>query len=173
MVWDTTQKLISINLITKFLLIIFLGLLFYNTSFADNLKVIDGDTIKINGERIRFSGIDAPETNYLGKKQLCYLNEVKIFCGKLSTEKLKEKIGNNSVSCDREKNKDRYGRTVAECFVNGESLSVYMVRNGYALDWPRYSKGKFLKDQEFAKKNNLGIWAMKFEYPWVWRANNR
>ena len=66
------SKLISINLITKFLLIIFLGLLFYNTSFADNLKVIDGDTIKINGERIRFSGIDAPETNYLGSQNLLW-----------------------------------------------------------------------------------------------------
>ena len=46
-------------------------------------------------------------------------------------------------------------RFVGECFVNGESLSVYMVRNGYALDWPRYSKGKFLNDQEFAKNNKL------------------
>ncbi len=110
-----------------------LGLLFCSTSFADSLKVIDGDSIKINGERIRFGGIDAPETNYLGKKQPCYLNEVKIFCGKLSTEKLKEKIGNNSVFCEREKNKDRYGRTVAECFVNGESLSKFLVRTGYAF----------------------------------------
>ena len=151
MVWDTTQKLISINLITKFLLIIFLGLLFYNTSFADNLKVIDGDTIKINGERIRFSGIDAPETNYLGKKQLCYLNEVKIFCGKLSTEKLIEKIGNNSVSCEREKNKDRYGRTVAECFVNGESLSKFLVRTGYAFDYAIYSKKNIPKMKSMLK----------------------
>ena len=79
--------------------IVVLTLLFCSTSFADSLKVIDGDSIKINGERIRFGGIDAPETNYLGKKQPCYLNEVKIFCGKLSTEKLKEKIGNNSVFC--------------------------------------------------------------------------
>ena len=85
----------------KLLGILVLGLLFCSNSFANSLKVIDGDSIKINGERIRFGGIDAPETNYLGKKQLCYLNEVKIFCGKLSTEKLKEKIGSNIISCNK------------------------------------------------------------------------
>ena len=47
----------------------FLVLIFYNTSFADNLKIVDGDTIVLNGEKIRFSGIDAPESYYRGKKQ--------------------------------------------------------------------------------------------------------
>ena len=157
----------------KILGIMVLGLLFCSTSFADSLKVIDGDSIKINGERIRFGGIDAPETNYLGKKQPCYLNEVKIFCGKLSTEKLKEKIGNNSVFCEREKNKDRYGRTVAECFVNGESLSKFLVRTGYAFDYAKYSKKKYSQDEEYAKVNKLGLWNMKFEYPWQWRKKIR
>ena len=40
------------------------ALLCCNTSFADGLRVVDGDTININGERIRFGGIDAPETNF-------------------------------------------------------------------------------------------------------------
>ena len=44
-----------------------------------------------------------------------------------------------------------------------------MVRNGYAFDWPYYSKGKFAKDQEYAKINKLGLWNMKFEYPWDWK----
>jgi len=135
--------------------------------------IIDGDTIKINDERIRFGGIDAPETNYRGKKQPCYLKEVKIFCGKLSTEKLKEKIGNNYVYCEREKNKDHNGRTIAECFVNGESLSKYMVRAGYAFDFARYSKKKYLKDEVYAKTNKQGLWYMKFEYPWEWRKKIR
>ena len=160
-------------MLKKLLGVMVLGLLFCSTSFADSLKVIDGDSIKINGERIRFGGIDAPETNYLGKKQPCYLNEVKIFCGKLSTEKLKEKIGNNSVFCEREKNKDRYGRTVAECFVNGESLSKFLVRTGYAFDYALYSKKKYSQDEEYAKVNKLGLWNMKFEYPWQWRKKIR
>ena len=72
----------------KLLGIVVLGLLFCNTSFADSLRVVDGDTININGERIRFGGIDAPETNFWGKKQACYLNEDKVFCGELSKDKL-------------------------------------------------------------------------------------
>ena len=66
----------------------FLVSMFCNTSFGDSLRVVDGDTIKINGERIRFGGIDAPETNFRGKKQACYLNKVEVFCGELSKEKL-------------------------------------------------------------------------------------
>ena len=143
-----------------------LGFLCCNTGFADDLRIVDGDTIKINSEKIRFSGIDAPE-----RKQVCYLNEKKVFCGELSKEKLKEKIGTDSISCEREKNKDRYGRTVAECFVNSESLSKFMVRSGYAFDWPRYSKKKYAEDEEYAKTNKLGLWTMEFEYPWVWKKN--
>ena len=157
----------------KLLAILVLGFLTCNTSFADSLRVVDGDTIKINGERIRFGGIDAPETNFWGKKQACYLNEVEVFCGELSKEKLKEKIGSNPVSCEREKNKDRNGRTVAECFVNGESLSKFMVRTGYAFDFVRYSKKKYAQDEEYAKVNKLGLWTMKFEYPWKWRKKIR
>jgi len=97
----------------KLSLYVFLVLMFCDTSFADSLRVVDGDTIKINGERIRFSGIDAPESYYRGKKQFCYLNEEKIDCANLSKLQLKEKIGANPISCEREKDKDFFGRTVA------------------------------------------------------------
>ena len=131
--------------------------------------VIDGDTIKINGERIRFGGIDAPESYFMGKKQTCIEDNKEIFCGQISKEKLTEKIGNNSLNCKIEKKKDKYKRSVGECFLKDESLSVFMVRNGYAFDWPYYSKGKFANDQKYAKMNKLGIWNMKFEYPWIWK----
>lgn len=145
----------------------------YNDLKSQDIIIIDGDTIKVNGKNIRFGGIDAPESYFNGKKQTCKLKEKKVFCGEISKNKLIEKIENHFVDCVIQKKKDKYKRFIAECFVNNESLSVYMVRNGYALDWPRYSKGKFSKDQEFAKTNNLGIWAMKFEYPWLWRAQNK
>ena len=122
---------------------------------------------------MRFGGIDAPESFYRGKKQACYLNEKKVFCGELSKQKLKEKISSNIVSCIIEKNKDRYGRIVAECFINEESLSSFMVRNGYAFDYKRYSNKKYAQDEEYAKINKLGIWKMKFEYPWEWRKKNK
>ena len=68
---------------------------------------------------------------------------------------------------------DRYKRVIAECFVNGESLSSYMVKSGFAFDYVKYSNGKFENDQNFAKENKLGLWNSKFDYPWVWRKLNK
>ena len=136
-------------------------------------QVTDGDTIKINNKKIRFGGIDAPESFFFGKKQLCVLKNVEILCGKLSKEKLIEKIGNQVVNCKIEKNKDQYSRLIGECFIQNESLSVFMVKNGYAFDYPKYSNGKFREHQILAKKLSLGLWQMQFEYPWIWRKKNR
>ena len=97
----------------------------------------------------------------------------KILCGHQAKKKLTQKIGNNTVKCLLEKKKDIYNRILAECFIKDESLSVYMVKNGYAFDYPRYSKKKYLEFQEFAKKNKLGLWNTKFEYPWIWRKKNK
>ena len=136
--------------------------MFCNVSFADNLKIIDGDTIVLNGEKIRFSGIDTPEL-----KQTCMKGEQKVFCGMFAKMLLIKKIGNETPKCISE-GKDAYKRTLAECFINGESLSGFLVRSGYAFTFRKYSK-KFIKDEEFAKENKLGMWSMEFEYPWDFR----
>ena len=68
-------------------------------SISGKPVIVDGDTIKIDDQIIRFGGIDAPESFYRGKKQVCYLNEKKVFCGELSKQKLKEKISDNMISC--------------------------------------------------------------------------
>ena len=148
----------------KFLLsFIFLLSIICNISFAYDLKIIDGDTIKLNGDRIRFAGIDTPEP-----KQICTLDDIEIFCGNLATIVLKEKIGNAIVTCEREKELDKYKRILAECFVNGQSLSSHMVRSGYAFAF-RYFSDKFIEDENYAKQNLLGLWAMQFDYPWDFR----
>ena len=146
----------------KLYLYVFLLLMFYNVSLANNLKVIDGDTIVLNGEKIRFSGIDTPEL-----KQTCMSGDEKVFCGKSAKMLLVKQIGNQTPECIRE-GKDVYKRTLAECFINGESLSVFLVRSGYAFAYRKYSN-KFIKDEEFAKENKLGMWSMKFQYPWDFR----
>ena len=166
----------NLNLSSFAIIILFITSFAYSSEInivKGKAVIIDGDTIKINGQAIRFGGIDAPESFYRGKKQECYLNEKKVFCGELSKKKLKEKISSNIVSCIIEKNKDRYGRIVAECFINEESLSSFMVRNGYAFDYKRYSNKKYAQDEEYAKINKLGIWKMKFAYPWEWRKKNK
>ena len=64
--------------------------------------------------------------------------------------------------------KDQYKRTLAECFVNNQSLSSYLVRSGYAFAYRRYSK-KYISDEDYAKVNQIGMWSMNFQYPWEYR----
>ena len=151
----------------KLLVIVVMGLgfLLCNTSFADNLRVVDGDTIVLNGEKIRFSGIDTPEL-----KQTCSNGDEKVYCGKTAKTLLIKRIGNETPECISE-GKDSYKRILAECFVNGESLSVYLVRSGYAFAYRKYSD-KFIKDEDFAKENKLGMWSMKFQFPWDFRKSS-
>ena len=145
-------------------IILILLFIFSTQAFADNLKVIDGDTIILNGEKIRFSGIYAPEYD-----QECMNGDKKIYCGMFATVLLTKKIGDEIPKCISE-GKDVYGRTLAECFVNGESLSSFLVRHGYAFAYRKYSK-KFIEDEEYAKKIKIGMWAMEFEFPWDYRKN--
>ena len=133
-------------------------------SKADDLQIIDGDTIILNGEKIRFSGIDTPEL-----KQTCNKNGRLVFCGILAKEALLKKIDNQIPTCIKE-GKDFYNRVLAECFIDGISLSQYLVRNGYAFAYRQYSE-KFVNDEEYAKKKKLGLWSMKFKYPWEFKQN--
>ena len=64
---------------------------------SDKIKIIDGDTILLDNKKIRFSGIDAPETKFKGKQQFCLKNKKKINCGKISKNFLTEKIVNKST----------------------------------------------------------------------------
>ena len=146
----------------KLIGILILGLLFSSPSLANKLKVIDGDTIVLNGEKIRFSGIDTPEL-----KQTCLKGTEEVGCGMFAKMLLVKKIGNNTPICIG-KEKDFYKRTLAECFINGESLSKFLVRSGYAFAYRKYST-KFVKDEDFAKTNKLGMWSMTFKYPWDFR----
>ena len=132
---------------------------------SQDVKITDGDTIKINGEKIRFSGIDAPEL-----KQTCIKQRVNVPCGITAKQILLDKIANKKIVCIRE-GKDQYKRTLAECFVNDESLSSYLVKRGYAFAFRKYSK-KFVRDENYARKNKLGMWSMNFEMPWQYRKKN-
>ena len=129
------------------------------------IKIVDGDTINLNGKKIRFTGIDTPEL-----KQTCIKEGVIDPCGLTAKKILIDKIADKKVECISE-GKDQYKRTLAECFVDGESLSSYLVRSGYAFAYRKYSK-KFIPDEDYARTKKIGMWSMKFEYPWNYRRNN-
>ena len=151
----------------KTLIFYFFSSIFFltNNLFASHVTVVDGDTIKLGDVKIRFSGIDAPEID-----QTCIASEGKVACGKISRDILITKVTNNKISCTDE-GKDFYGRVLGECFVNGESLSRYLVREGFAFAYRKYSD-KFILDEEYAKSNRLGMWSMKFQFPWDYRKSN-
>ena len=151
-----------IFLISTLLLVFFLTI---NDIKSQELKVVDGDTIHLNGEKIRFTGIDTPEL-----KQTCLKEGIQNPCGVTAKQILISKIGNNKVKCISE-GIDQYKRILAECFINNESLSSYLVRSGYAFAYKKYSKN-FIPDEEYARINKLGMWSMEFDYPWDYRKNN-
>jgi len=130
------------------------------------IQVIDGDTIHIGKLKYRFFGIDAPEI-----KQICEKDNIKIQCGVIAKSVLQNKIADKIPECVV-KDKDRYQRLVAECFIGKESLSRFMVREGYAVAYSQYSKD-FIEDEKYAKENKLGIWSMNFQIPSEYRKSLR
>jgi endonuclease YncB( thermonuclease family) len=153
--------------------IIFIAVVLLNlntNAFASEIYgisvITDGDTIKISNNKIRLHGIDAPEQN-----QKCIKNKKEYNCGVVATDVLVKKIGKNLVKCFTQKNKDRYNRFIGVCFVEKEDLNKWMVRNGYAIAYRRYSKN-YILDEEFAKKNKLGLWSGAFLKPEKWRKMN-
>ena len=141
------------------------------TGFA---KVVDGDTIKINSKKIRLYGIDAPEKKQKCKKTyltISFMSFTKDYmCGEVSTEKLIKKINKQKLNCNI-LDVDRYKRLIGECFKRNINLNSWMVSNGYAVAYRKYSK-KYVSDEINAKNNKLGIWQGKFEMPWDYRRKN-
>ena len=134
-------------------------------------KIIDGDTIKINSNKIRLHGIDAPET-----KQKCKKERLKSFffsldidypCGKISTNNLIRKVNNQIIKCYI-KDIDRYKRFIGECYKENTNLNAWLVKNGYAVAYRKYSK-KYISNEIYAKKNELGVWQGEFDMPWDYR----
>jgi endonuclease YncB( thermonuclease family) len=128
--------------------------------------VIDGDTIEIHGERIRLNGIDASET-----AQLCKDAKAALYrCGAVAAEALDKFLASSRPARCTFVEHDRYGRFVGDCYrADGSSVAAYMVRNGFALDYAKYSRGKYARQQAKAKQDKLGLWVGEFMPPWQWR----
>lgn len=128
------------------------------TACAD-VRVIDGDTIDVDGTRYRLAGIDAPEM-----KQPCGL-------GPKAAEWLAGYLKGKTITCNRIGKS--YNRVVAACFSDGADLQGVIVRSGWAFDSPRYSGGKYAAAEAEAKAEGLGIHAGNCQKPWVWRREQR
>ena len=164
-----------------FIRIIIIFLVMLSNSKAEEIsgipKIVDGDTIHINNYKFRLEGIDAPEMRQRCKKEFFKISFLIGFtfykdysCGRVSKEKLITKINTSEIKCISS-SKDRYKRYIATCFKGKTNLNKWMVRNGFAIAYRRYSK-KYVPDEVFAKENKLGLWKGKFMEPEKWRKLN-
>ena len=130
-------------------------------------SVIDGDTLEVRGQRIRLHGIDALESH-----QLCVrAGGTSWRCGQQAASELSDRIGRQQVSC-RVRDTDRYGRAITVCVQDGSDLNTWLVQQGWALAYRRYSRD-YIPAEEDARRSRRNIWSGQFDVPWDWRRAQR
>lgn len=126
-------------------------------------RIVDADTIYLAGDRIRFAGIDAPETD-----QTCLTPQGQASaCGIEARNKLQQFAGNRVWVCELS-GRDRYKRSLGTCSIDGEDVSRWLVRSGWALAFRRYSTA-YVADEDWAREHRVGLWGGAFLAPWDWR----
>jgi len=93
-------------------------------------------------------------------------------CGRDSAAVMRELTRDRRVECES-RDRDRYGRVIAVCRTESGEINAAIMRRGWAVDWPRYSNGRYQADESAARAEGLGIWFGRFEMPWEWRQERR
>ncbi|WP_245435435.1 thermonuclease family protein [Microvirga calopogonii] len=140
-------------------------------AISGQADVVDGDTLAICGrpERIRLYGVDTPEG-----QQICEdAGGKRYLCGSSAADALAAMIGRNGRVTCQEEDRDQYGRIVAVCQANGREINAELVRQGWALEYKRYSDGRYSAAETEARKAKRGLWAGRFVEPWDWRKGKR
>lgn len=156
----------------------FAGRVALGEPLAGTACAIDGDTLVIGSTRVgdrcspgvhvRLFAIDAPE-----RDQTCTSRSGKAYrCGEVAANLLREMIADRSVECERRGDKDRYGRVIAICTVEGANLNEAMVRRGWALSSRRYGVD-FVAAEDAARSAKRGLWSGTFIDPSQWRGAKR
>lgn len=132
------------------------------TEFIGFAKVADGDSLEMDGQRIRLIGVDAPEG-----QQYCTRSGQRWACGTAAARALRQKLSGRTVTCTSVE-LDQFERALARCEVDGEDLNAWLVRNGWAVSF-----GSYFAEERKAKEEKLGIWASEFQIPQDWRRDHR
>ncbi len=127
------------------------------------VRVIDADTIDVGGTRVRLFGIDAPEMG-----QPCSADGRTWDCGAWTRDAVSNRFEGSYARCDT-RDTDRYGRTVAQCSVDGQDMGRMIVRSGLAWAFRRYSETYDL-DEKAAAVAGRGLWAVEVQIPSEYRA---
>jgi endonuclease YncB( thermonuclease family) len=130
-------------------------------------KIREGDQVTIGSSRIRLGGIDAPSVD-----QLCLDTQGERWtCGVAARDELIHHAADKTWTCHVSQ-VDRRGRSVARCEVDGEDIQQWMVKNGWALSYARFSHD-YDADEKAAREAKVGMWQGAFIAPWDWRIRNK
>ena len=121
----------------------------------------DGDSLRLEGRRIRLEGIDAPEIG-----QTCTRDGAQWDCGAEARQRLRAMVTDGRTSC-RLHGRDKYGRDLGTCEVKGRDIGREMVATCYAVSYGRYQK-----EEAAAEKQKVGLWVGDFARPQAWRRTN-
>jgi len=122
-------------------------------------KVIDSTTIAINGRRIMLFGVDS-----VMRQQNCTLNGKIWQCWAAAVRALEILLDRGPVTCEPVGEPDVYGRLLARCDIDGESLNDQFVRGGYAIA-RRSETTEYVAAETEAKQKKLGLWQGEFMMP--------
>src|SRR5471030_1962398 len=115
-------------------------------------KIREGDQIQIGTSKIRLGGVDAPSVD-----QLCLNNSGERWtCGVAARDELIKHADNKTWTC-HVRQTDRRGRQVARCEVDGEDIQKWLVVNGWALSYVRFSHD-YDDDEKAAREATAGMW---------------
>ncbi|CTP91555.1 succinoglycan biosynthesis protein [Xanthomonas translucens pv. arrhenatheri] len=149
------------------LLLVFASVPGVAAELVGRATVTDGDTLTVAKQRIRLWGIDAPES-----AQQCTTKDGRAWlCGRRSAAALDGYVLDKAVRC-QPKDTDRYGRVVAECFVQGQSVNRWMVSSGWAAAYRQYATA-FIADEADARQQRRNLWQGPFQMPADYRRGKR
>ncbi len=134
------------------------------TAMRGRAHVIDADTLDIAGVRIRLHGIDAPE-----RDQNCTRSGFAWPCGHQASAALTGLVAGRELRCEP-RDRDRYGRVVAVCWMNDVDVNRWLVDQGWALAYRRFSTS-YVGAEDAARQARRGIWIGSFETPEDYRRN--
>lgn len=127
------------------------------------VRIVDGDTLAIDGVKYRINGIDAPEAG-----QTCQRANGRDWrCGKAATDRLFALTDGRDIRCDALA-RDGYGRVVARCFADGRDLAAAMVREGLAWAFRKFSD-EYAGQEARARRAGIGIWQGAATPAWEFR----
>ena len=160
-IWLIIFLLISSNIFAKPISI--LNRDWDRPTYTGRAFIIDGDTLKINGVKIRLIGVDAPELS-----QTCEIQGHVERCGEIVKLRLVQVTESSDVTC-YEHNKDFYNRVLAECYVNDMNINKWLLREGLAVYYYNKDFKSYKILETLAKQEKNGLWDGEFQNPKEYR----